>query len=678
MIKFQKVILEETVNKLKLILIGTVALCLLGCKNPVDKPGENSSDNSGDQQNIETPMLKIEDNILSFTEKFSFDGISNNSKIAVVITNENETWKYAKAFLYDTDFSFNIDNEIFPSVVRGTKNIPVEEKITITILKVNNEWEYICHTGFNYKPNAERIAAFDYSKKSFTPKNMIFTDETAWEASEKMKNGANISNDLDCYVDGLKGLDLPPVIWESNWLAKPVTLENIRYLKSLGFNAIRLPVSWGQHLDSNNNIYASWMNRVQEVVDWCMDEDLYVIINTHHDGGPKPGKDGVEGASWIRATEESYNSNKDLYVKILSQIFDRFKNYSEKLIFANVNEICPGDVIPGDQSVSAISDSSFRAMEKWNQIFVDTVRNSGGNNAKRNISVSSIATSYDEISLSRIQLPNDSAENHLLFEVHCYDPWPFCGDGDECNITEFAKSNFEINHALVPSFGFSQKYNVPVYIGEWGVFDKQNGTQIADEERAKYAEQFISYATKHGLTPFLWLPCNFTGYTSEKDAVHFCPKFIKAIQDNIYPSEYKQVVINETTLELKRDYKWDDSTNALSNTEYDNIGIKLDLTKSFNQLPVEGNTISVSCDLVSNNKLSDLYFYFVDTSPAANNWLKLDGDYGNQGHIQSIEAGTEFTLSYNATLTKSPKGNITLWIYYPKTVLDEEIILSVK
>jgi len=660
-------------KKIRLVLILLIsAFCLISCNHNTETPE--------DQKNLDTPMLKIEDNILTFTDKFTFQGISTSSKIAVGIKNKNETWEYAKQFLYTSDFSFNIDNEIFSTIVKATKSLPTEEKITITILNVNNNWEYICHTDVNYIPNSERIAVFDYSKKTFTPKQMTFTEESAWNASTKMKNGANISNDLDCVVKGLKEYDLPPIIWEEAWSATPVTLENIRYLKSLGFNAIRLPVSWAQHLDSNNNVYASWMNRVQEVVDWCMDEDLYVIMNTHHDGGPK---NEAEGSSWIRATEESYNASKDLYVKILIQICDRFKNYSEKLIFANVNEVCPGDVIPNDSS--KVPDSAFRAMEKWNQLFVDTVRNSGGNNSIRNISVSSVATAYDSNALSRIQLPIDSAKNHLLFEVHCYDPWTFCGHGDECTVSEFDKSGFDINRALVPSFEFSETHNVPVYIGEWGVFDYTNEAAgiskiVSDEDRVKYVNQFISYATKHGLTPFIWLPCAYTGYTSEKDAEHYCPKFIKAIQDNIFPSEYDPELFGkETKYTLKKDYKWDASIGAQSTTEYDLYGIRIDLTESFSQLPVAGNTVSVTYNFVSDKDISDLYFYYVDTSSAANSfWLKLDGDYETVGHIQNIKAGTKFTLAYNPTLVTSPEGNVTLWINYPKTVLDEEITLTVK
>ena len=133
-----------------------------------------------------------------------------------------------------------------------------------------------------------------------------------------------------------------------------------------------------------------------------------------------------------------------------------------------------------------------------------------------------------------------------------------------------------------------------------------------------------------------------------------------------------------TKYTLKRDYKWDSETNAPSTTEYDYYGIKLDLTEKYLQLPLASEKVSVTYNLVSDKDLSDLYFYFVDTSPAANNWLKLDGDYGTQGHIQNIKAGTEFTLSYNPTLATSPKENITLWIYYPKTVFDEEIIFTVK
>lgn len=146
----------------------------------------------------------------------------------------------------------------------------------------------------------------------------------------------------------------------------------------------------------------------------------------------------------------------------------------------------------------------------------------------------------------------------------------------------------------------------------------------------------------------------------------------------VWKGGHEPIKEKSTEYTLKRDYKWDSEANAPSTTEYDYYGIKLDLTEKYLQLPLASEKVSVTYNLVSDKDLSDLYFYFVDTSPAANNWLKLDGDYGTQGHIQNIKAGTEFTLSYNPTLATSPKENITLWIYYPKTVFDEEIIFTVK
>lgn len=150
--------------------------------------------------------------------------------------------------------------------------------------------------------------------------------------------------------------------------------------------------------------------------------------------------------------------------------------------------------------------------------------------------------------------------------------------------------------------------------------------------------------------------------------------YVKVWKDGNEPIERKV-----TKYTLKPDYKWDAETNAPSTTEYDYYGIKLDLTDKYDQLPVAGANVSVTYNLVSDKDLSDLYFYYVDTKSAANNyWLKLDGDYGTQGHIQNIEAGIQFTLSYDQPLVTSPESNITLWIYYPKTIFDEVVTFTVK
>ncbi|MCQ2592510.1 MAG: family 16 glycosylhydrolase [Treponema sp.] len=154
--------------------------------------------------------------------------------------------------------------------------------------------------------------------------------------------------------------------------------------------------------------------------------------------------------------------------------------------------------------------------------------------------------------------------------------------------------------------------------------------------------------------------------------------YVKVWKGGNEPIEQKPIEPKSTTYTLKPDYKWDETTNAPSTTEYDYYGIRVDLTEKYDKLPVAGETVSVNYTFVSDKNLSDLNFFIVDTSSAADYWLKLDGGYETEGHIQNITAGTEFTLSYNPTLAISPKSNITLWIYYPKTVFDEEISFTVK
>ena len=112
------------------------------------------------------------------------------------------------------------------------------------------------------------------------------------------------------------------------------------------------------------------MKRVHEVVDYVIDEGLYCIINTHHDG-------------WVCATERMYNKFSPRFESLWTQIATEFSDYDERLVFASMNE-----VIDEEDKWNAQPKSTFEYINKWNQLFVDTVRATGGNNAKRNLIVS--------------------------------------------------------------------------------------------------------------------------------------------------------------------------------------------------------------------------------------------------------------------------------------------------
>lgn len=257
----------------------------------------------------------------------------------------------------------------------------------------------------------------------------VFEEESAWEASALMTPGINLGNTLDStsfnIVEanagktgwivqwGAKGPDgkILPSAWETAW-GQPVTTEKIAdFMLDQGFQGVRIPVTWAEHMDKDGAVDPAWMARVRETVDLFYSRGVYVILNVHHDGGA----DG-----WIEATGESYNTYSERFAGLWLQIAEAFAEYDERLLFEGVNE-----VLDGNNSWGAPDPSAAKWMNAWNQLFVDTVRSSGGNNPRRNLIVMVYAGDGSEKSLAGFVLPDDPAGGHLMVEVHNYDPQSF-------------------------------------------------------------------------------------------------------------------------------------------------------------------------------------------------------------------------------------------------------------
>ena len=228
------------------------------------------------------------------------------------------------------------------------------------------------------------ILIFSVRVRTSNPNRKLTSDgvwETSFEAVEKMKIGWNLGNTLDTCnnIEFYGNPNSTPYDYEMSW-GNPITTEEmIKTVKSAGFEAVRIPVTWYEHLDENNNIDEQWMARVNEIVDYVINEGMYCIINVHHD----TGTDG-----WLKASYTDFDSKSERFVKIWEQISARFKNYDEKLIFEGFNEMLNDN---GDWSNPG--DDAFEVLNYFNQLFVDTVRESGGNNEYRNLIVATYACS---------------------------------------------------------------------------------------------------------------------------------------------------------------------------------------------------------------------------------------------------------------------------------------------
>ena len=209
--------------------------------------------------------------------------------------------------------------------------------------------------------------------------------ESSYEAVTNMGVGWNLGNTLESLWAGdTDGRDWEK--WETGWGQAVTTPALMNMMRDAGFGAIRVPVSWGVHMDADGKVYEEWMNRVNEVVDYVLDAGLYCIINVHHDTGAD------EELAWLVASSEGYAREKQRYEGLWRQIAERFRDYDHRLLFESYNEMldearswCFASLGVGYDAVMAAD--AYDSINRYAQSFVDVVRSTGGNNAERNLVV---------------------------------------------------------------------------------------------------------------------------------------------------------------------------------------------------------------------------------------------------------------------------------------------------
>lgn len=305
-----------------------------------------------------------------------------------------------------------------------------------------------------------------------------YRELTADEIVAEMGTGWNLGNTMD----GHTGFTPNETLWQN----VKTTQTIIDAVHDAGFNTVRIPTTWGNYINEDFTIEEKWISRVQDIVDYCVRNDMYVIINIHHDGAEQSG--------WLRIASDDFESVKTKFAGAWNSIAERFKDYDEHVIFESMNE-----VVGDDNSNDGIKRDVSRIME-LNQIFVDTVRATGSNNAIRWLSVPSrytniAVTTNDEYGFA---LPKDTVENRIFVAVHYYD-WNF-GMLENLNTTEFAPSSvaklaydFDLLEEKFTSKG------VPVILGEYGAINKNNPVA-----RAYHLEAVNRLCQQAGVVPVYW------------------------------------------------------------------------------------------------------------------------------------------------------------------------------
>lgn len=311
--------------------------------------------------------------------------------------------------------------------------------------------------------------------------------ETATSAVKNMHAGWNLSNTLDSSDKRIKSEN--PTDYETAWRNPVIIPELIKAVKAGGFNAVRIPITWWQNMDEDGNVRKAWMNRIEEVVNYVLDEDMYCILNTHHDTG-------ASDVAWLRADIEKYDVISERFATLWKQIAERFINYDNRLLFEACNEILDSNFT----WTAPTQPGAFEAVNKLAQVFVTTVRETGGNNKWRNLVVNPYSSDSGEASVSQFKLPIDEVENHLIVEVHIYRPDGFTAKGREEDYSEWtAEGEKVIDLEMERLNKYFVSKGIPVIIGEFGAHDKGNMDDIV-----KYASYFVNAAWKYDITCFWW------------------------------------------------------------------------------------------------------------------------------------------------------------------------------
>ena len=316
---------------------------------------------------------------------------------------------------------------------------------------------------------------------------MPFNDITAAQLVADIKIGWNLGNSLDAY--DLTWLPANPTVTqlETGWSNPVTTKAMITAVKNAGFNAIRIPVSWDKASDSKHKIRADWMKRVTIVVNYAVDNDMYVILNTHHD------------EHIFKFTEAEKTTSLAAFRKIWEQIADNFKNYNEKLIFEGLNE---PRTKGSAQEWSGGTAAEHAVLNDYYPVFIDVVRKSGGNNDKRILMINTYAASSTPTALDGLTLPTDTIANKLIVSVHAYEPYNFALN-EAVNFNTWSSSNpadtSPINAAIDNVYNKFVSNGTPVIMGEFGAVVKDN-----ESSRAQWAEYYVTYAAGKGIKCVYW------------------------------------------------------------------------------------------------------------------------------------------------------------------------------
>ena len=308
-----------------------------------------------------------------------------------------------------------------------------------------------------------------------------------------MKIGWNLGNTFDA-IDCTWLRD--PLDYESGWCGVKTSEALIDALKAAGFRTIRLPVSWHNHVDAEYTIDEAWLSRVQEVVDWIYARDMYVILNIHHD------------ETQFEPSGKHYEESERYIRRIWSQLAERFRDYGGRLIMESMNEprLMNNPHEWWWEANNPECQEAADCLNRLNQVFVDTVRAAGGENANRYLMVPAYDANPAYACDPQFVLPTDTVENRIIVSAHAYTPYAFALEmpGRATFSVESAANRAEVTGFMDQLYKTFVSKGIPVLIGEFGALAKMDAQGDHMQDRVDFTAFYVASARARGMTVCWW------------------------------------------------------------------------------------------------------------------------------------------------------------------------------
>ena len=361
-------------------------------------------------------------------------------------------------------------------------------------------------------------------------KKFEIPDNEAMALLRDMKCGWNLGNTFDAHPTGNNAY-IPGTAMETSWVGVKTTKELIEAIREAGFNTIRIPVSWHNHVNEHDLIDGEWIDRVREVAGWALDLGMYVIVNVHHDND----------VQFFYPDSAHYNRSAAYLSSVWKQMADAFRDCDNHLILESMNEPRLVGSIDYEWSFSDSAPECLDAADcinRLNQLFVDTIRATGGNNATRYLLVPAYCGSPWSACNAEFRLPEDEADNRIIVETHAYTPYDFAlkqGSADRTfDLEQDTAKKAEIAQFMNGLYDRFIAKGIPVVIDEFGAMDRGGNLQ----DRVNFTAYYVVSASTRGMTCVWWDNGVFGGYGERFGLIRrdsrewVSPDIVLAIQAN--------------------------------------------------------------------------------------------------------------------------------------------------